>query len=59
MNGPIGRSLGIFEGQSYTKFNEAQKKYGEDFAPENSESYGDIRNRARSFLKSISNKQLQ
>ena len=47
------RSLGIFEGQSYSEFNEAQKRYGEDFAPENGESYGDSRNRARDFIKSI------
>ena len=47
------RSLGIFEGQSISEFNEAQKRYGEDFAPENGESYGDSRNRARDFIKSI------
>ena len=47
------RSLGIFEGQSYSEFNEAQKRYGEDFAPENGESYGDSRNRARDFIRSI------
>ena len=47
------RNFGVFEGQTYSEFSVAKNEYGEDFAPENSESIGDIRNRARDFIKSI------
>ena len=49
------RNFGVFEGQTYSEFSVAKNEYGEDFAPENSESIGDVRNRARDFIKSIPN----
>ena len=54
MNGSLReRHFGICEGLSYLEFNAAKEMNGEDFAPENSESIGDVRNRARDILKTI------
>ena len=47
------RHFGICEGQSYLEFNAAKEINGEDFHPENGESIGTIRDRARQILKTI------
>ena len=47
------RCLGIFEGQNISEFHSTTDNKGEDFTPENGESIGDLRNRARDIFKTI------